>query len=138
MEELLQLQTFAELCARAGKNEADYAIPENGSNLEKLQACEKRMRLMCKVFNTGEDIQIINTKQWKHTPVFDLEIDKDQAGGFGLSFRCSGCGIGDADLGVRPDMSIVSEELSDHAGKQFADEYKNLLYYAQLVASEPI
>ncbi len=118
-------ETFEEVCAKTGKNVADYAVPETASYAEKVAIRMQRCKLVAKALNGDKKIEIANTDQWKHYPWFWINPEADAPGGFRLSFCVSGSDDDGSGIGVRP--YYIEESDSDFAGTTFLAEYEALL-----------
>ena len=117
-------ETFEEVCAKTGKNVADYAVPETASYAEKVAIRMQRCKLVAKALNGDKKIEIANTDQWKHYPWFWINPEADAPGGFRLSFFVSVFDLGYSFVGVR--HACKNRELSDFMGQNCPDLYREV------------
>lgn len=125
-----QLNTFTDVCARTGKEEAAYAVPVEGTNKEKADACFRRLKLLEKACNGDAKVDTADTNQWKYFPYFRIVPDSSKPLGFGLSCSVYDCGCSGSCLGARPEY--LKSEDAIHAGRQFLPEYEQWEHYQRL------
>ena len=133
-EKHAQLKTFADVCAKTGKNEQDYVVAESATNGEKATNALKRVRLIAKAFNGDEKPKMADTDQYKYMPWFEIIPDESKPSGFGLSYVGYGCVDSDSFLGARP--YFLGGEDARYAGKQFISEFEAWAQYDDMVNQE--
>jgi hypothetical protein len=129
-----QLLTFAAVCVALNKNEADYAIPEAGTNKEKVAVCRDRAELISKAFNGDQKVNMADTDQWKYFPIFEIIPDSEQPGGLRLAYRVYGIADDCSSLGGRP--PFLDSDDAIFAGEQFLEEYQRLMQFEALALME--
>lgn len=122
------IKTFGDLCEAAGVPEADYAIPEDGTDAEKRDAYYKRLELQERVFNKGVNCDMIaNPNKNRYYVWFNIVTDDSNPFGFRLSFGDCDCDCSRAFLGARPEFHESNDAV--YCFKTFTADYEGWLYY---------
>ena len=131
---LAHLISFTAICAETKKNEADYALPTNGTNEEMLIAYFRRTNLIAKAFNGAEKVRRADTRQKKWTIWAWVKPDVKATAGFALSF--CGCTYvhAYATLCARPEF--LNPDHGEIAFERFPEEFEGLMQYKDLVDQE--
>jgi hypothetical protein len=116
-----RLNTFADVCAETKRNEQDFAVPADANAFERFLIRTKRVWLIAKGYNGDEKVDMVNTGQWKHTPLYEIIPDEKAPSGFRLAFADCGCAYSYSYLGARP--PFVYEEHAVDAGEKFLEEF---------------
>ena len=119
---LAHLISFTAICAETKKNEADYALPTNGTNEEMLIAYFRRTNLIAKAFNGAEKVRRADTRQKKWTIWAWVKPDVKATAGFALSFDVCRYDCALATLGAR--HACINEEVAHFMGNNCQGIYK--------------
>lgn len=122
------IKTYEEACA-IKKLDAKAILPDVSNFPGKHQAsilAFAQLIIIASVLNDGWEPDWNNDDQYKYYPWFDLEEDKT-VNPTGFRFYVSYYDITDTDASSGSRLCYKTRELSDYAGKQFADIYREMM-----------
>jgi len=128
------ITSYSDFFQLAGKNEADYTVPENASWAQKAAMQLKRLKVSQHVLNKGVKVVRANTSQWKHWPYFRIIEDAGALAGFRLSYRDFVYDRDGTDLGARPEY--LNEDDATWMGETFTSEFELLEQYQAMADEE--
>jgi hypothetical protein len=112
-----RVKTFDDVLSIAGKTMEDMTR----GCVDEQEVANRKVKLIAEVYNEGEVLDPMNTKQVKYYPWFEIT----PGSGFGLSYDFCDSWGSNADVGVR--LCFKSSELAVDAGKKFTEIYASLL-----------
>ncbi|CAB4126427.1 hypothetical protein UFOVP74_4 [uncultured Caudovirales phage] len=110
-----RVKTFEDACREAGVDHAVEFSEERTKGLTADELAYKKMKVLCKAFNQGKEIDYSDNRQWKYFPWMEHEP------GRGLVFGDVDCD--DAGTYVGPRLSFLEKEHVEYVVKQFPDIY---------------
>ena len=127
-------ETFAEICAKTGRKEIEFALPVDGSNKVKADICRDKLWLIAKCMNGKKKVDFTDTDQVKYTPWHEIIPDGERPFGFRLAFVGFVSARDYASLGARP--PFLKKEDAIYAGKQWVEIWEEWYHYMNLAFQE--
>ncbi len=136
-KKLMQIVTFAAVCAALSKNENDYDVSKGDTAAMKAFICLNRLKLICKLYNGDKKPNLADTSQYKYYPwawIEEKAEDDSRPFGFRLSYLAFVYDGSNSNLGARP--YLLESDYVEHVFKTFKQEYEQWIYWENMSFQE--